>query len=109
MDKKDQVTITKSDLVEMVFSKIGFSKKEAAELVELVFESLKEAVCHQGGIKISKFGHFIMKEKKERIGRNPQTGEQMSISARRVLSFKPSAILKSQINSEDLSLNDSLL
>ena len=95
-----EITITKADLVEKVFNKIGFSKKEAKELVELVFENLKDIILTKGKIKISKFGHFVIKEKKERMGRNPQTGEVIPINARRVLNFKPSAILRSKINSK---------
>ena len=98
--KNERLTITKADLVEKVFEKIGFSKKEASEYVETVFEILKDLICEEGKVKISGFGNFTVKEKKERKGRNPQTGERMSISARRVLSFKSSSILRSEINAK---------
>ena len=103
--ENSKITIAKADLVEKVLEKIGFSKKEAKELVEFVFETLKDVICDEGKIKISKFGHFAVKQKKERLGRNPQTGDAMSIRARRVLSFKPSSILKSKINSDKESVN----
>ncbi len=96
-------TMTKADIVEKVYQKIGFSKKEASELVELVFASLK-SVLHSGEkVKISGFGNFVVREKRERIGRNPQTGEQIKISARRVLTFRPSQVLKAMLNGEDVT------
>ena len=94
-------TMTKADIVEKVYQKIGFSKKEASELVELVFDSLKN-VLHDGDkVKISGFGNFVVRGKNERVGRNPQTGEQIKISARRVLTFRPSQVLKAMLNGED--------
>lgn len=94
-------TMTKADIVEKVYSKIGFSKKEASELVEMVFSTLKD-VLHKGDkVKISGFGNFVVREKNERVGRNPQTGEQIKISARRVLTFRPSQVLKAMLNGED--------
>ncbi len=96
-----QSTMTKADIVEKVYSKIGFSKKEASELVEMVFSTLKD-VLHKGDkVKISGFGNFVVREKNERVGRNPQTGEQIKISARRVLTFRPSQVLKAMLNGED--------
>lgn len=97
-------TVTKADLVEKVYEKIGFSKKEASELVDLVFSSLKTVMKQGDNVKISGFGNFVVREKKERIGRNPQTGEQIKISARRVLTFRPSQVLKAVLNGEDPEL-----
>ncbi len=97
-------TVTKADIVEKVYQKIGFSKKEASELVEMVFNELKDVLCEGEKIKISGFGNFVVREKKERIGRNPQTGDQIKISARRVLTFRPSQVLKAVLNGEDPSL-----
>ncbi len=91
-------TVTKADIVEKVYDKIGFSKKEASELVEMVFDTLKGVLENGEKVKISGFGNFSVREKNERIGRNPQTGEQIKISARRVLTFKPSQALKSVLN-----------
>jgi integration host factor subunit alpha len=96
-------TMTKADIVEKVYEKIGFSKKEASEYVELVFNSLKEQLEKGEKVKISGFGNFIVREKKSRIGRNPQTGDQITISARRVLTFRPSQVLKAILNGEDLT------
>ncbi len=94
-------TVTKADLVEKVYDKIGFSKKEASELVELVFNSLKTTLQNGEKVKISGFGNFLVRGKKERIGRNPQTGDQIKISARRVLTFRPSHVLKAMLNGEE--------
>ncbi|MCM2281868.1 MAG: integration host factor subunit alpha [Bdellovibrionaceae bacterium] len=94
-------TMTKADIVEKVYQKIGFSKKEASELVELVFGSLKDVLQRGDKVKISGFGNFVVRGKNERVGRNPQTGEQIKISARRVLTFRPSQVLKAMLNGED--------
>ena len=91
--------MTKADIVEAVYDKLGgFSKREAAEIVELVFETLKETLSHGEKVKISGFGNFVVREKKSRMGRNPQTDEPILISARKVLTFKPSQVLKQQLN-----------
>ncbi|MEQ1665149.1 MAG: integration host factor subunit alpha [Bdellovibrionales bacterium] len=100
----EKSTITKADIVEKVYQKIGFSKKEASELVEMVFNQLKNTLCDGEKVKISGFGNFVVRQKKERIGRNPQTGDQIKISARRVLTFRPSQVLKAILNGEDVSL-----
>jgi integration host factor subunit alpha len=96
-------TMTKADIVEKVYQKIGFSKKEASELVEMVFNQLKDVLCKGDKVKISGFGNFVVRGKNERIGRNPQTGEQIKISARRVLTFRPSQVLKAILNGEDIT------
>lgn len=90
--------MTKADIVEALYEKIGFSKKEAAELVELVFNSIKDTLANGEKIKISGFGNFVVREKRARIGRNPQTGETIEISARRVLTFRPSQVLRAEVN-----------
>lgn len=94
-------TVTKADIVENVYQKIGFSKKEASELVEMVFDTLKDVLQNGEKVKISGFGNFLVRGKNERIGRNPQTGEQIKISARRVLTFRPSQVLKAMLNGEE--------
>lgn len=98
------MTLTKAELIDSVYEKVGFSKKEAAELVELVFESMKEDLCKGQSIKISGFGKFRVRAKKARMGRNPQTGEAMEISARKVLTFTPSRILRDGINGKSATL-----
>jgi integration host factor subunit alpha len=90
--------MTKADIVETVYEKVGFSRKESAELVDLVFDLMKETLEDGSKIKISGFGNFIVREKRSRKGRNPQTGEEIQISARRVLTFKPSQVLRKAIN-----------
>ena len=79
------------------FIQAGFSKKEAAELVDLVFKVIKDTLARGEKVKISGFGNFSIRDKSTRIGRNPQTGEAMEISARRVLTFKPSQVLKEDV------------
>ena len=101
--KLEKSTMTKADIVEKVYQKIGFSKKEASELVEMVFGQLKDVLCNGDKVKISGFGNFLVREKKSRVGRNPQTGNQITISARRVLTFRPSQVLKAMLNGEDYS------
>jgi integration host factor subunit alpha len=92
-------TMTKADIIEAVYEKVGgVSKKEAAEIVETVFNTIKVTLESGEKIKISGFGNFVVREKKARIGRNPQTGEEITISARRVLTFKPSQVLKNALN-----------
>jgi integration host factor subunit alpha len=93
---------TKYELVQAVYTKLGgFSKKESADLVDLIFELMKETLGRGETIKISGFGNFVLRDKRERQGRNPQTGEPITISSRRVLTFKPSQLLKQALNSED--------
>lgn len=96
--EKKEGTVTKADLVESIYEKIGFSKKESSDLVELVFNTIKETLQKGEKIKLSGFGNFVVRSKKPRIGRNPQTGEEMEITARKVLTFRPSQVLKSALN-----------
>jgi integration host factor subunit alpha len=91
------MSVTKADIVERVYKEAGFSKKEAADLVDLVFKVIKDTLARGEKVKISGFGNFHLKDKEDRVGRNPQTGDAMMISARRVLTFKPSQILKEDI------------
>ena len=90
---------TKTDIVEAVYAKqIGFTKKEASELVDAVLDVMKEAIGNGETVKVSGFGKFVVKQKSERVGRNPKTGEAITVSQRRVLTFSPSPILKAAIN-----------
>ena len=91
-------SLTKAELIESIYEKIGFSKKEAADIVELVFDTMKETLEKGEKIKISGFGNFVVRQKRPRVGRNPQTGEEIEITARKVLTFKPSQILKMSLN-----------
>ncbi len=92
------MAMTKADIVEALYEKVGFSKKQAADLVELVFQSLKDTLAKGQKIKISGFGNFVVRDKRSRVGRNPQTGQSIEISARRVLTFRPSQVLRSDVN-----------
>ena len=94
--------MTKADIIEAVYEQIGFSKKEAAEVVELVFETMKDTLSGGEKIKISGFGNFVVRGKRARVGRNPQTGKVITISERRVLTFKPSQVLKDALNDQPL-------
>ena len=95
----ERKTMTKADIIERVRERVGgFSKKEAAAVVELVFDTLKTKLEQGEKVKISGFGNFLVRDKKARMGRNPQTGKEIEISARRVLTFKPSQVLKSGLN-----------
>jgi len=98
------VRMTKAEIVHAVYTKLGgFSKKEAADLVDLVFETMKETLGRGEKIKISGFGNFVLRDKRQRQGRNPQTGDPITITARRVLNFKASQLLKQSLNGEELT------
>lgn len=99
--RKGGESMTKADLVERVYLKTGFSKKESAQIVETVFDLMKSTLENGEKIKLAGFGNFVVKNKATRKGRNPQTGEEIQISSRKILTFKPSQVLKSVINGED--------
>ena len=91
--------MTKAEIVQALYAKVGgFSKKESADIVDLVFEMMKETLGRGEKIKISGFGNFVLRDKRQRQGRNPQTGEEITISGRRVLTFKASQVLKKSMN-----------
>ena len=92
--------MTKADIVEKVSERIGVTEKESQDLVESVLNLLKSTLESGENIKISGFGKFEVKQKKDRRGRNPQTGESITIDARRILSFKPSTVLRNVLNNE---------
>jgi len=91
-------TVTRADLSEAVYQAVGLSRTESAELVERVLEIVSEALVDGQNVKLSSFGSFQVRSKSERVGRNPKTGEEVPILPRRVLVFKPSNVLKAQIN-----------
>src|SRR5215471_21354467 len=93
-----RLPMTKADIVDRIYEKVGFSKKEATDVVESIFEIIKERLEKAEKVKISGFGNFVINAKRPRKGRNPQTGEEIVISGRRVLSFKPSPVLKKTMN-----------
>lgn len=90
--------MTKADIANNIFEKIGFSKKDSAEVVELIFATIKDSINGGENVKIPGFGNFMVRQKRARRGRNPQTGKDMTITARRVLTFKASPILKKAVN-----------
>ena len=96
-------TLTRMDLSEAVFREMGLSRNESAALVEAVIQHMSDALVAGEQVKISSFGTFGIREKSERLGRNPKTGEEVPISPRRVLSFRPSHLMKERVSAGNLS------
>jgi integration host factor subunit alpha len=92
-----QKTLTRADLAEAVYRQVGLSRSESASLVETVLEEICQAAVRGEQIKLSSFGTFSVRQKNERIGRNPKTGEEVPITPRRVMMFRPSNILKTKV------------
>ena len=90
-------TITRADLAEAVFRKVGLSRAESSEMVETILDEVCRAIVRGESVKLSSFATFQVRSKNERIGRNPKTGEEVPISPRRVLTFKASNVLKQRI------------
>jgi len=90
--------MTKADIAERITNGSGFTKLESMDLVESVLSIIKDTLADGEPVKVSGFGNFVVKEKSDRRGRNPQTGEEITIDARRVLTFKPSAVLRDAMN-----------
>ncbi|HEU4517667.1 MAG TPA: integration host factor subunit alpha [Steroidobacteraceae bacterium] len=99
-------TVTRADLSEAVYQKVGLSRTESAALVELVLKHICESLTEGKTVKLSSFGSFVVREKGERIGRNPKTGVEVPIEPRRVMVFKPSNVLKARINGGEASDED---
>ncbi len=97
MDK----TTTRSTLSEAVFKNVGLSRNESANLVDSIFSEILLSLINGNDVKISSFGTFIVRQKKERIGRNPKTGEEVPITARSVVTFRASNVLKSKVNTKN--------
>lgn len=91
-------TVTRADLAEAVYEEVGLSRNESADLVDTVLEEISRELVMGGQVKISSFGSFSVREKGERIGRNPKTGVEVPILPRKVLTFKASHVLKDKIN-----------
>jgi integration host factor subunit alpha len=94
--------MTKADLVEKIFEKIGLSKKEAQEIIEILFDTMKQAFVEGESVKISGFGTFNVRQKMSRRGRNPKTGEDLEITPRRVITFRSSNQLKSAVEKQNV-------
>ncbi len=94
-------TTTRSTLSEAVFKNVGLSRNESASLVDSVFDEILRSLISGNDVKISSFGTFVVRQKKERIGRNPKTGEEVPITARSVVTFRASNVLKSKVNTKN--------
>ena len=99
-------TVNRADLSEAVYQKVGLSRTESAELVERVLAEICDSLAAGETVKLSSLGSFIVRDKRERIGRNPQTGIEVPIDPRRVMVFKPSNVLKARINGETATDED---
>jgi integration host factor subunit alpha len=93
------MAVTKADFAERLFDELGLNKREAKEVVELFFEEIKDSLEHGEQVKISGFGKFELRDKKSRPGRNPKTGEEIPITARRVVTFRSGQKLKARVES----------
>ncbi|MEM8878606.1 MAG: integration host factor subunit alpha [Pseudomonadota bacterium] len=94
-------TITRADLSEAVYEKVGLSRSESAQLVEMILAEMLETLERGENVKLSSFGSFVLRDKRERVGRNPKTGVEAVIEARRVLVFRPSPIMKQRVSGQD--------
>lgn len=92
-------TLTRADLAEAIVQKVGLPRNESQEMVELVLGEISKTLARGEGVKLSSFGSFAIRQKGQRIGRNPKTGREVPITPRRVLVFRPSNIMKERINS----------
>ena len=97
----DGFTLTKAELAEMLFERVGLNKREAKDMVETFFDEIRGALERGHSVKLSGFGNFQLRDKPQRPGRNPKTGEEIPISARRVVTFHASQKLKSQIDGSE--------
>jgi integration host factor subunit alpha len=100
-------TMTRADLAEAVYQRVGLSRSESAALVEMVLSEMSDAISQGETVKLSTFGSFVVRSKGERIGRNPKTGVEVPITPRRVLTFKPSNILRAKVSGAALPLSES--
>lgn len=91
-------TVTRADLAEALYKEIGLSRTESAALVESVIDHMIEALIRGETVKLAGFGTFTLRDKNERIGRNPKTGEEVPITSRRVLTFKPSQVMRERVD-----------
>lgn len=99
-------TVTRADLCEVVYQRIGLSRTESAALVESVLSEISNTLARGETVKLSSFGSFIIRDKGERIGRNPKTGVEVPIEPRRVMIFRPSNVLRARINGEEAAAED---
>ena len=101
MNKADSNgTLVKADIVDLVYEKVGFTRQEAAQAVDILFEEIKSRLAHGENVRISRFASFVLRRKNARNARNPKTGESIRINPRTVLTFKPSKQLLASTNQE---------
>ena len=93
------MALTKADMAERLFEELGLNKREAKELVEIFFEEIRSALQRGEQVKLSGFGNFDLRDKNQRPGRNPKTGKEIPITARRVVTFRPGQKLKTRVDS----------
>ena len=91
------MALTKADMAEHLFEELGLNKREAKDMVEMFFEEIRQSLEDGRQVKLSGFGNFDLRDKKQRPGRNPKTGEEIPISARRVVTFRPGQKLKQKV------------
>ena len=103
---RQQTTLTKAELAEMLFEQVGLNKREAKDMVETFFDEISAALVRGESVKLSGFGNFLLRDKPQRPGRNPKTGEEIPISARRVVTFHASQKLKAQIDAPQRPARD---
>jgi len=94
-------TLTRADLTEVLHREVGLSRTESADMVNSVLDLISEALVNGHSVKLSSFGTFMVRSKRQRMGRNPKTGEEVPITPRRVLVFRPSQIMKNIVNGEE--------
>ena len=99
-ERSTSKTVTRADLSETVYKRVGLSRSESAELVQSFLDEICDAAARGETVKLSSFGSFVVRSKNERIGRNPKTGVEVPILPRRVMVFKPSNVLKARINGQ---------
>lgn len=106
---KDLPTLTKAELAELLFEQVGLNKREAKDMVETFFDEIRNALERGESVKLSGFGNFQLRDKPQRPGRNPKTGEEIPITARRVVTFHASQKLKSMVEAADKALDSQTL
>ena len=97
----DRKTLTRQDISETLYRQIGLSKHDSAAMLEFVLKQISNALINGESVKLSSFGTFYTRQKRERVGRNPKTGVIATINARRVISFKPSKLMKERTNKSE--------
>jgi integration host factor subunit alpha len=106
MKARETMTLTKAELADLLFEKVGFNKREAKDMVESFYEEVRIALQNGDGVKLSGFGNFQLRDKPQRPGRNPKTGEEIPITARRVVTFHASQKLKAMVEKNQHGKNN---